>query len=332
MENAIVTYGPVLILAPFVLLALGVFFISLVPVGLWISAKCAGVNISLIQLVTMKWKKVPPEVVVRPMIMATQAKLNEVTLSALESYYLQGGRVGSVVCALIAASRADIPLTFEDACAIDRAGRDVLDAVRMSVNPKVIETPQIAAVAQDGIELVAMCRVTVRANIKQLVGGAGEETILARVQEGICTAIGSAAHFQDVLESPDLISKTVLEKGLDRGTAFEILSIDIADVDVGRNIGAELQINQAEADKEIAQASAETRRSNAEAHEQEMKAKLQAMKARVAEAQAEVPEAMGEALLNGKLSILNYYNLKNLLADTVMRQSLSTKSSNMNLL
>ncbi len=301
---------------------------TIVPLGLWISARFSGVKLGLIELVLMRFKNIPPAAVVKPLIMATQAGIDEFTLDDLQSYYLQGGRVSAVVSALIAASRANIPLTFQEACAIDRAGRDVLAAVKMSVNPKVIETPQIAAVAQDGIEVVAMCRVTVRANIKQLVGGAGEETVLARVQEGIVTAIGSAEHFQLVLESPDMISKTVLNKGLDQGTAFEILSIDIADVDVGRNIGANLQINQAQADKEIAQANAETRRSNAAALEQEMKAKLQSMRAKVTEAQSSVPAAVGEALKNGKLSVTGYYNIKNLLADTQMRQAISGPTGN----
>ncbi len=311
------------------LIIIGMIIMSFVPIGLLISANFSGVSIGPMGFIGMRLRKIPHDQVVKPMIMAKQAGLQGIYLEDLQSYYLQGGRVSAVISALIASSKAGLNLTFKEACAIDRAGRDVLGAVKMSVNPKVIETPQIGAVAQDGIELIATCRVTVKANIKQLVGGAGEETILARVQEGIVTAIGSAEHFQIVLESPDMISKTVLDKGLDVGTAFEILSIDIADIDVGRNIGANLQINQAEADKEIAQAKAETRRSAAKAVEQEMKAQLQSMRAKVIEAQSQVPIAMGDALKNGKLSITDYYNLKNIIADTQMRQSISGKSEDL---
>ena len=316
-----------LIIGAGIVLLIGLGIISyFVPLGLYFSAQFSGVKVGIGELITMRLRHIPQGDVVKPMIMARQAGLPGITLDDLQSYYMQGGRVSSVVSAMIAADRADLNLTFIEACAIDRAGRDVLGAVKMSVNPKVIETSQIGAVAQDGIELIVICRVTIKANIKQLVGGAGEETIIARVQEGIVTAIGSSEHFQTVLEAPDIISKTVLQKGLDNDTAFEILSIDIADIDVGRNIGANLQINQAEADKEIAQAKAETRRSAAKALEQEMKAKLQEMKAKVVDAQSQVPIAMGDALKTGKMSIMDYYNLKNVIADTEMRQAISGKT------
>jgi uncharacterized protein YqfA (UPF0365 family) len=305
-----------------VLLAVLMIIGHFIPLPLWLTAQAAGVRVGLMQLFYMRLRKVPPEHIIRPLIMATQAGLN-LRVQDLESYYMQGGRVFPVVNALIAATKANITLDFQRACAIDRAGRDVLEAVKMSVNPKVIETPEIAAVAQDGIEVKSSCKVTVRANIERLIGGAGEETVIARVQEGICTAVGSAEHFQLVLESPDRISKTVLAKGLDVGTAFEILSIDIADVDVGRNIGATLQTNQAEADKQIAQARAETRRANALAKEQEMRAKVQEQKAKLVEAQAQVPLAMADSLRTGKMSVLDYYQLKNIIADTQMRQSIS---------
>ena len=256
------------------------------------------------------------------MIKATKAGL-DLDINELEAHYLAGGNINTLVDALIAAQRANIPLEFERAAAIDLAGRNVLEAVQVSVNPKVIETPQIAAVAKDGIEVVAKARVTVRANIERLVGGAGEETIIARVGEGIVTTIGSSSSHKDVLENPDSISKTVLDRGLDSGTAFEILSIDIADVDVGRNIGAKLQTDQADADKKIAEAKAEERRSMAVAKEQEMKAEVQAMKAKVVEAEAEVPLALAEALRTGKMGVMDYYNMKNVLADTDMRESIS---------
>lgn len=311
-----------------------ILFGVIFPVPLWFAAILSGVRgIGLPELIGLRLRNVPPDVIINPLIMAHKASLKEtITFEELASYYLAGGRVMPVVRALISADKANINLSFNDACTIDRAGRDVLEAVRMSVNPRVLETPPIAAMAQDGIEIIAKCRVTVRANIKSLVGGAGEETILARVQEGICTAIGSSENYQDVLESPEIISKAFLERESNESSAFEILSIDIADLDVGRNIGAELQINQAQADKEIAQAKAETRKSAAMAREQEMKAYVQQMKAKVVEAQAEVPLAMSEALKTGRISVMNYYNLKNLLADTQMRESMSgTHSEQLNI-
>ncbi len=270
----------------------------------------------------MRLRRVAPGRIVSPMIKATKAGLN-LHVDELEAHYLAGGNVNSVVDALIAAQRANIPLEFERAAAIDLAGRNVLEAVQVSVNPKVIETPQIAAVSKDGIEVVAKARVTVRANIERLVGGAGEETIIARVGEGIVTTVGSSSSHKDVLENPDSISKTVLSKGLDSGTAFEILSIDIADVDVGRNIGARLQMDQAEADKRIAEARAEERRAMAVAKEQEMKAEVQSMRAKVVEAEAEVPLALASALKDGKMGVMDYYNMRNILADTDMRSSIS---------
>lgn len=299
--------------------------LSIVPVGLWISALFAGVRVSLFTLVAMRLRRVPPAKVINPMIRATKAGL-DLKIDQLESHYLAGGNVDRVTNALIAAQRAGIDLGFERAAAIDLAGRDVLEAVQVSVNPRVIETPIVAAVAKDGIELKAKARVTVRANIERLVGGAGEETIIARVGEGIVTTIGSSESHKSVLENPDLISKTVLEKGLDAGTAFEILSIDIADVDVGKNVGAQLQTDQAEADKRIAQAKAEERRAMAVAYEQEMKAAVQEMRAKVVEAEAEVPRAFAQALREGKLGILDYYNLKNIQADTDMRDSIAKLS------
>lgn len=301
------------------IIVLSVFF-SFVPVMLWISALASGVRIGIITLVAMRLRRVIPSRIVNPLIKARKAGL-EINTNQLESHYLAGGNVDRVVDALVAAQRADIPLGFERAAAIDLAGRDVLEAVQMSVNPKVIETPVVAAMAKDGIELRTKAKVTVRANIDRLVGGAGEETIIARVGEGIVSTIGSSNSHKDVLENPDLISKTVLDKGLDAGTAFEILSIDIADVDVGKNIGAELQTDQAEADKRIAQAKAEERRAMAVATEQEMKARVQEMKAKVVEAEAQVPIALAEALKSGKLGVMDYYNLQNIAADTQMRQS-----------
>jgi len=297
-------------------------FFSFVPVGLWISAAAAGVRVRILTLIGMKLRRVVPSRVVNPMIKAQKAGL-DVSINKLEAHYLAGGNVDRVVNALIAAQRANIPLEFERAAAIDLAGRDVLEAVQMSVNPKVIETPIIAAIAKDGIELKAKARVTVRANIDRLVGGAGEQTIIARVGEGVVTTVGSAGTHKDVLENPDLISKTVLGKGLDAGTAFEILSIDIADIDVGRNIGAQLQTDQAEADKRIAQAKAEERRAMAVAKEQEMKASVQEMRAKVVEAEAEVPKAMATALREGKLGVMDYYNMQNIISDTQMRSAIS---------
>ncbi len=293
-----------------------------IPVGLWFSALLSGVRVSLIQLVFMRWRKVPPSVIVTAMINATKAGLT-ITRDELEAHYLAGGRVKLVVNALISADKANIPLNFKAATAIDLAGRDVFEAVQMSVNPKVINTPPIAAVAKDGIQLIAKARVTVRANIRQLVGGAGEETILARVGEGVVSSIGSSDSHKSVLENPDLISKMVLSKGLDSGTAFEILSIDIADIDVGKNIGAQLQMDQAFADKNIAQAKAEERRAMAVANEQEMKAKAQEARAKVIEAEAEIPRAIADAFRNGNLGLMDYYKFQNIQADTRMRESIA---------
>ena len=297
-------------------------FLSFVPLRLWISASASGVRVGIFQLVGMRIRKVTPSRIVNPMIKATKAGL-DLSLNKLEAHYLAGGNVDCVVNALIAAQRAGIPLDFGKSCAIDLAGRDVLNAVQMSVNPKVIETPVIAAIAKDGIELRAKARVTVRANIDRLVGGSGEETIIARIGEGIVTTVGSSQSHKDVLENPDLISRTVLNKGLDAGTAFEILSIDIADVDVGRNIGAQLQIDQAEADKRIAQAKAEERRAMAVAQEQENIAAVQGMRARVIEAEAEVPKAISAAFRDGKLGVMDYYNMQNVISDTNMRDAIS---------
>ncbi|MDD4767557.1 MAG: flotillin-like protein FloA [Desulfotomaculaceae bacterium] len=305
------------------LILIGVVVIfSFIPVGLWISALAAGVRVGIVTLIGMRLRRVPPARIVNPLIKADKAGIN-ISVNQLEAHYLAGGNVDRVVNALIAAERAAIPLIFERAAAIDLAGRDVFEAVQMSVNPKVIETPLISAVAKDGIEVKVIARVTVRANIERLVGGAGEETILARVGEGVVTTVGSAESHKHVLENPDLISQTVLSKGLDAGTAFEILSIDIADVDVGRNIGAQLQTDQAEADKQIAQAKAEERRAMAVAREQEMKASVQEMRAKVVEAEAEVPLAMADALREGKLGVMDYYNLQNIVSDTQMRGSLA---------
>jgi len=300
-------------------------FFAIVPVGLWISAFAANVRVSIFTLIGMRLRRVVPSRVINPLIKATKAGIN-VSINKLEAHYLAGGNVDRVVNALIAAQRANIPLEFERAAAIDLAGRNVLEAVQMSVNPKVIETPVVAAIAKDGIELRAKARVTVRANIDRLVGGAGEQTIIARVGEGVVTTVGSATDHEQVLENPDAISKTVLSKGLDAGTAFEILSIDIADIDVGRNVGAQLQTDQAEADKRIAQAKAEERRAMAVAREQEMKAMVQEMRAKVVEAEAEVPKALAAALREGKIGVLDYYHLQNLIADTQMRDSISKMS------
>jgi len=297
-----------------------------VPVRLWVEAIFAGVKVGLGDLIGMRLRKVNPASVIRPLIAATKAELN-LSIKDLEAHYLAGGRVDRVVKALISANKANIDLSFQRAAAIDLAGRDVLDAVKVSVNPKVIETPKVAAMAKDGIQLIATARVTVRANINRLVGGAGEDTILARVGEGIVSTIGSSESHKAVLENPDAISKTVLAKGLDAGTAFEILSIDIADVDVGKNIGAELQTDQAEADKRIAQAKAEERRAMAVAAEQEMRAKVQEMRARVVEAEAQVPLAIAEAFRKGNLGIMDYVRYRNLVADTEMRHAIAGGAS-----
>ena len=304
-----------------------IIFLSLftyfVPIGLWITAYFAGVKVSIFRdLVGMRLRKVPPGSIVRPKISAEKAGL-EVALERMEAHYLAGGNVDAVILALISADKANIDLTFERAAAIDLAGRDVLEAVKVSVNPKVINTPLIAAVAKDGIQVKATARVTVRANIDRLVGGAGEETIIARVGEGVVTTVGSADTHKQVLENPDSISKTVLGKGLDSGTAFEILSIDVADVDVGDNIGAKLQTEQAEADLKIAQAKAEERRAMAQAREQEMKALVEEMSARVKEAEAEVPRAIAEAFRTGNLGIMDYYRMRNIQSDSDMRTSIS---------
>lgn len=299
-----------------------IIFLWFFPVTMWFQALISGVHISLIQLVLMRWRKVPPGTIVMAMVTGTKAGL-KLNPNELEAHYLAKGHVPNVVNALISADKANIKLDFKMAAAIDLAGRDVFEAVQMSVNPKVINTPPVTAVAKDGIQLIAKARVTVRANIKQLVGGAGEETVLARVGEGIVSSIGSAASHKEVLENPDSISKVVLEKGLDAGTAFEILSIDIADIDVGKNIGAVLQIDQANADKNIAQARAEEKRAMAVALEQEMKAKAQEARAQVIEAEAQVPLAMAEAFRNGNLGIMDYYKFKNIQADTEMREGIA---------
>lgn len=314
-----ITFIAIIAVVAFVVLAI---FFYLVPVNLWFQCVLNGVKISLLQLMFMRWRKVPPTVIVNAMINSKKAGLN-LSSDLLEAHYLAGGHVQRVVNALISADKANIALDFKAATAIDLAGRDVFQAVQMSVNPKVIDTPSVAAVARNGIQLIVKARVTVRANINQLVGGAGEETILARVGEGIVTSIGSSESHAYVLENPDSISKVVLSKGLDTGTAFEILSIDIADIDVGKNIGAELQMDQANADKNIAQAKAEERRSMAIAAEQEMKAEAQKMRAKVIEAEAEVPLAMSEAFRTGNLGIMDYYKMKNIQADTDMRESIS---------
>ncbi|HNZ61414.1 MAG TPA: flotillin-like protein FloA [Paludibacteraceae bacterium] len=313
-----------------VLVVVLLLFFYYVPFILWLSAKVSGVSISLVQLFLMRIRKVPPHSIVQCLIEAHKADLHEIKRDELEAHYLAGGHIERVVHALVSASKANIDLTFKMATAIDLAGRDVFQAVQMSVNPKVIDTPPVAAVAKDGIQLIAKARVTVRANIKQLVGGAGEETVLARVGEGIVSSIGSAESHKAVLENPDSISKLVLKKGLDAGTAFEILSIDIADIDIGKNIGAQLQMDQAEADKNIAQAKAEERRAMAVALEQEMRAKSQEMRAKVIEAEADVPKAMAEALRNGNLGVMDYYRLKNIEADTAMRENIGKPSTDKN--
>lgn len=321
---------PIEFIAVLILFFLGLIVVvtifSFIPVGLWISALAAGVRVGIMTLIGMRLRRVPPARIVNPLIKADKAGLN-ISVNQLEAHYLAGGNVDRLVDALIASERADINLPFERAAAIDLAGRDVLEAVQMSVNPKVVQTPWISAVAKDGIEVKVVARVTVRANIDRLVGGAGEETVLARVGEGVVTSVGSSTTHKDVLENPDSISKVVLQKGLDAGTAFEILSIDIADVDVGRNIGATLQTDQAEADKRIAQAKAEERRAMAVAREQEMKAAVEEMRAKVVEAEAQVPQALSDALRQGNLGVMDYYNMQNLLADTTMRQKISQMGS-----
>jgi uncharacterized protein YqfA (UPF0365 family) len=318
MDSTLLITPVLLVLVVFVLLIL----MWAVPVRLWVEAVFAGVKVGIGDLVGMRLRKVNPAGVVRPLIAATKAGLS-LTTRQLEAHFLAGGHVDRVVKALISADKANLGMSFEQAAAIDLAGRDVLEAVKVSVNPKVIDTPRVAAMAKDGIQLIATARVTVRANINRLVGGAGEDTILARVGEGIVSTIGSADSHKAVLENPDKISKTVLAKGLDAGTAFEILSIDIADVDVGKNIGAELQTDQAEADKRIAQAKAEERRAMAVAHEQEMRAKVQEQRAAVVQAEAQVPLAMAEAFRNGNLGIMDYARYRNISADTEMRQALA---------
>ena len=314
MTTQLIVWAAIVIVALIILLW---FF----PVAIWFQAILSGVRVSLIHLVLMRWRRVNPNTIVMARVTGTKAGL-KLKANDLEAHYLAKGNVGKVVMALISANKANIPLDFQMAAAIDLAGRDVFEAVQMSVNPKVINTPPVTAVAKDGIQLIAKARVTVRANIKQLVGGAGEETVLARVGEGIVSSIGSAASHKEVLENPDSISKVVLGKGLDAGTAFEILSIDIADIDVGKNIGAVLQIDQAEADKNIAQARAEERRAMAVALEQEMKAKAQEARAQVIEAESQIPLAMAEAFRNGNLGIMDYYRMRNIQADTQMRETL----------
>lgn len=303
-------------------LVLIIIFLSMFPIGLWIEAMASGVHVSLFSMFGMRLRRINPSKIVRALIKAQKAGI-KIDRNKLEAHFLAGGNVDRVINALISAQSAEIPLEFEKSLAIDLAGRNVEEAVKMSVNPKVIETPVVAAIAKDGIELRAKARVTVRANIARLVGGAGEETIIARVGEGIVTTVGSSESHKAVLENPDLISRTVLSKGLDAGTAFEILSIDIADVDVGRNVGAQLQMDQAEADRRIAQAKAEERRAMAVAHEQEMIASVQEMRAKVVAAEAEVPKAMAEALRSGKLGVMDYYQMQNVISDTRMRQAIA---------
>ncbi len=318
MGNEFLVYAVVVILG-IVLLSI-LFYV--VPIGLWFQGILTNSRISLLQLMFMRWRKVPPSVIMNAMINGKKAGL-DLSPDQLEAHYLAGGHVQKVVNALISADKANIPLDFKTATAIDLAGRDVFEAVQMSVNPKVINTPPVAAVAKNGIQLLAKARITVRTNIKQLVGGAGEETVLARVGEGIVAAIGSVESHKEVLEHPDFISKKVLEKGLDSGTAFEILSIDIADIEVGKNIGANLQMDQANADKNVAQARAEERRAMAVAHEQEMIAKAQEARANVIQAEAEIPKAIADAFRSGNLGIMDYYKIKNIQADTSMRDSIA---------
>jgi len=312
---------PVVVLAGILVVVILILF-WLLPIPLWLSAKFANVHVSLMQLVFMRFRRVPPSIIVNAMVTATKAGI-PIERDLLEAHYLAGGNISKVVRALISADKANIELDFRAATAIDLAGRDVFEAVQLSVNPKVIESPPVTAVAKDGIQLITRARVTVRANIKQLVGGAGEETVLARVGEGIVTSIGSAASHKSVMENPDTISKVVLAKGLDSGTAFEILSIDIADIDIGKNIGASLQMDQANADKNIAQARAEERRAMAIALEQEMKAKAQEARAKVIEAEVQIPIAIAEAFRNGQLGIMDYYKMQNIQADTSMRENIA---------
>lgn len=317
MENI-----PVIVVGGLVVVGL-ITLLYLVPLRLWIAAQAAGAGVPMLTLIGMRLRRVPPDQIVNARISAVKAGLESVTINMLEAHYLAGGRVEAVVGALISADKAGMELDFSRAAAIDLAGRNVLEAIAMSVNPRVIETPKVSAVAKDGIQLLAIARVTVRANIERLVGGAGEATVLARVGEGVVSTIGSADEYKKVLENPDTISKNVLRKGLDAGTAFEILSIDIADVDVGSNIGAKLQAEQAEADKQVAQARAESRRALAVAQEQEMKAKTQEMRAKLVEAESTIPLAMAEALRTGKLGVMDYYNIRNVIADTEMRQGIA---------
>jgi uncharacterized protein YqfA (UPF0365 family) len=321
VDDSVLSLGMIVALVFIGVLLLALFF-HFIPIGLWIRSLASGVYVSFLTLFGMRFRKVNPAAIVDPLITARKAGL-DLTINELEIHYLSGGNVQRVVNALISADKAGIPLTYKLATAIDLAGRDVFEAVQVSVNPKVITTPKVAAMAKDGIQLLALARVTVRANVNRLVGGAGEETILARVGEGIVSTIGSASSHKAVLENPDLISKTVLSKGLDAGTAFEILSIDIADVDVGKNIGAELQTDQAEADKRIAQAKAEERRALAVAMEQEYKAEAQNQRAKVIAAEAQVPMAMAEAFRNGNLGVMDYQRYRNLQADTTMRQAIA---------
>lgn len=321
---------------PFIILVIAgalifiMLFLYFVPVNLWITAVFSNVKISIMNLILMRLRKVPPSIVVNAMITSTKAGLN-VTTNDIETHFLAGGNVNNVIKALISADKANIPLTFKMATAIDLAGRDVADAVQLSVNPRVIDTPPVSAVGKNGIQLIVRARVTVRTNINQLVGGAGEETILARVGEGIVTTIGSAHDHKTVLENPDQISKVVLSKGLDAGTAFEILSIDIADIDVGENIGAKLQTEQASADLKVAQAKAEERRAMAVAFEQEMRAKAQEARAKVIEAEAQIPLAISEAFRSGNLGVMDYYKLQNVQADTAMRDSIAKPGSSGNI-
>jgi uncharacterized protein YqfA (UPF0365 family) len=323
-DQSAVGVGLIFALVFFAIIVIAIF-VRFIPVALWIRAMASGVHVSFLTLFGMRFRKVAPAAIVDPLITARKAGL-QLSIDELEIHFLSGGNVQRVVNALISADKAQIPLTFKQATAIDLAGRDVFEAVQVSVNPKVITTPKVAAMAKDGIQLLAMARVTVRANVNRLVGGAGEETILARVGEGIVSTIGSAASHKAVLETPDLISKTVLAKGLDAGTAFEILSIDIADVDVGKNIGAQLQTDQAEADKQIAQAKAEERRALAVAMEQEYKAEAQNQRSKVIAAEAEIPLAMAEAFRKGNLGVLDFQRYKNIQADTAMRQSIAGQS------
>lgn len=320
------TIVAIFIIAVVIIVAISVF-LRFVPIGLWITAYFSGVKIGIGTLVGMRLRRVSPQAIIRPLIKATKAGL-ALKIDELEAHYLAGGDVNQVIDALIASQRADIELGFEKAAAIDLAGRNVFEAVQVSVTPKVIETPNISAVAKDGIEIIAKAKVTVRANIERLVGGAGEDTIIARVGEGIVTTVGSAENHSSVLENPDSISRTILEKGLDSGTAFEILSIDIADVDVGRNIGAKLQSERSDADKNIAQAKAEERRSMAVAQEQEMLAEVQRQRSKVVESQAQVPLALAQALRDGQLGVMDYYKMQNVKADTDMRQAISGESEN----